>query len=144
VFAIVNAPFGARFFCGLAGAGHRCNSPFGASDAASRSTILEPDAIARDAARAIAADTDPSLPSRVETALAGRTRDCVAAFLVDAARHACRIGAGVSVNGNALAAPVIERRLRREFGLDDGMPSEFDAIVAAIAEQIALRNASAE
>jgi hypothetical protein len=140
----VKAPFGARFFCGLAGAGLRCNSPFGASDAAPRSTILEPDAIAREAARAIAADTDPSLPSRVEAALGGPARDCVAAFLVDAARHACRIGAGVSVNGNPLAAQAIERRLRREFGLDDGMPSELDAIVAAIAEQVALHHASAE
>ncbi len=98
--------------------------------------MLKADAIARAAAGAIAADTDPSLPSRVEKALTGATRDCVATFLVDAARHACRIGEAMNPNGRPPNARLIEQRLRREFGLDDGMAADLDAIVAAIAEQV--------
>ncbi|MCU0839552.1 MAG: hypothetical protein MUE49_12650 [Rhodospirillales bacterium] len=101
---------------------------------AREASVLEADALARAAAGAIAADTDPSLPSRVEKALSGATRDCVAAFLVDAARHACRLAAArVNTPPSAWA---VEQRLRREFGLDDGMAAELDAIVAAIAEQV--------
>lgn len=97
----------------------------------------DPAFIARAAARAIAADTDPSLPSRVEKALDGETPDCVAAFLVDAARHACALGTLLSPLGTPLGARALERRLRREFGLDDGLNTDLDAIVAAIAQQLA-------
>lgn len=104
--------------------------------------MLDPDVIARETARAIAADIDPSLPSRVEKALTALTRDCTAAFLVDAARHACRLGNGALPDGKRQAPFVLEQRLRREFGLNDGMSAEFDAIVAAIAEQVAIHNAA--
>jgi hypothetical protein len=97
--------------------------------------MLDPVTIARAAALALAPDRDPSLPERTEKAFSGTEGDCDAAFLVDAARHACRIATAAPA-GTADGAFAFERRLRRELGLDDGMAADLDAVVAAIAEQI--------
>jgi hypothetical protein len=101
--------------------------------------IAVPDAerIACAAAQALAADVDPSLPARVERALNGGRRDGDTAFLIDAARHACRVAGGTTPNGGPLSAAFIERRLRRELGLDDGMAPELEAMVTALALAVA-------
>jgi hypothetical protein len=108
---------------------------------ASAEMVANVEAIARRAALDLSAAMDPSLSSRVERVLGANSganpkdpldgRD-LASFLVVAAGIACKIHGDLSRRTEAPARSYMERRLRSEMGIDEGISPDHDTIVEAL------------
>ena len=103
--------------------------------------MTDTETIARRAALALSAEMDPSLSSRVDRVLSASTgpnpknplegRD-LASFLVVAAGIACKIHDDLSRRTEAPARSYMERRLRSEMGIDEGLSPDHDYVVEAL------------
>jgi hypothetical protein len=91
--------------------------------------VTEAEAIARRAAERLGAEMDPALPDGVARVLTRSRRSPdgdlpdgadLATFVVAAAAFGCRLSAGTSGTAEPTRA-TLERRLRRQFGIDEGM-----------------------
>lgn len=102
----------------------------------------EPAAVAREAAEELGAEMDPGLPGCVERILV-RSRgtdaaglangDTLGAFIVAAADAGCRVVGDFRADaGERPARPFIERHLRRQMGIDEGMSPERDAVIDTV------------
>jgi hypothetical protein len=97
--------------------------------------------IARQAALDLSAAMDPSLSSRVDRVFSAASgadpKDPLdggdlASFLVVAAGVACRIHGDLRSRTESPARSYIERRLRSEMGIDEGISPDHDAVVEAL------------
>lgn len=97
--------------------------------------------IARRAALDLGAAMDPSLSGRVERVLnaaAGTDPEDpldggdLASFLVVAAGVACRLHGDLKQRTDTPSRSYLERRLRSEMGVDEGLSPDHDTIVEAL------------
>ena len=103
--------------------------------------IASTETVARQAALDLNAEMDPSLSSRVDRVLSANTgahpkdpldgRD-LASFLVVAAGIACQIHEDLKRRTQAPARNYMERRLRSEMGIDEGISPDHDSVVEAL------------
>ncbi|MGF1641383.1 MAG: hypothetical protein ACFCUO_10590 [Rhodospirillales bacterium] len=102
---------------------------------------VEADAIARAAAARLAAEMCPGLPAAVARIVAARgepgTGDPadsadLASMVVVASRLGCDLLAELRARTDRPAAGYLERRLRREMGIDEGMSDDLDRMVEAV------------
>ena len=103
--------------------------------------VTDRERIAKHAALDLGAVMDPLLSSRVDRVLSAATgadpKDPLdggdlASFLVAAAGIACRIYADLKRRTGSPSRSYMERRLRSEMGVDEGMSSDHDNIVEAL------------
>lgn len=103
--------------------------------------IASTEMVARQAALDLSAEMDPSLSSRVDRVLSARIgadpkdpldgRD-LASFLVVAAGIACQIHGELRRRTDVPARSYLERRLRSEMGIDEGISPDHDSVVEAL------------
>jgi hypothetical protein len=114
--------------------------------------VTEAEAIARRAAERLGAEMDPALPGGVARVLTRSRRSPdgdlpdgadLATFVVAAAAFGCRLSAGTSGTAEPTRA-TLERRLRRQFGIDEDMSPDHETIIDAVAEAICARDDGAD
>ncbi len=110
--------------------------------------MVDAETIARRAALNLSAEMDPCLSSRVDRVLSATTganpKDPLdggdlASFLVVAAGVACKIHGDLSRRTDLPARSYMERRLRSEMGIDEGLSPDHDNVVEALIAAV-LRN----
>ncbi|MCP5365739.1 MAG: hypothetical protein H6905_11030 [Hyphomicrobiales bacterium] len=101
--------------------------------------------IARQAAQRLGAEMDPSLPACVERALQKRFSlpsetlfdgDDIGTFIVTSATAGCRIYAEIAEKSIQPSFGYIERKLRSEMGIDEGMSPDHDNVIETIASTL--------
>jgi hypothetical protein len=118
---------------------------------ASTDMIASTEIIARQAALDLSAEMDPSLSSRVDRVLSANTGanpknpldgHDLASFLVVAAGIACQIHGDLRRRTEVPARSYMERRLRSEMGIDEGISPDHDTVVEALVAAL-LRSSTA-
>ncbi|MGZ9107114.1 MAG: hypothetical protein ACXW3M_15205 [Rhodoplanes sp.] len=103
--------------------------------------MTDSERIAKRAALDLSAAMDPSLSSRVDRVLSAATAadpkdpldgGDLASFLVAAAGIACRIHTDLKRRTDSPSWSYMERRLRSEMGIDEGVSPDHDNIVDAL------------
>lgn len=88
---------------------------------------------------------DPSLPACVERALHKRFSlpadtlfdgDDIGTFIVTSAAAGCRIYAEMAVKSKQASFGYLERKLRSEMGIDEGMSPDHDNVIETIASEL--------
>jgi len=97
--------------------------------------------IARQTAQRLGAEMDPSLPASVERALQksfsspGDTLSDgadIGTFIVTSAAAGCRIYADIALKTHKPSSGYLERKLRSEMGIDEGMSPDHDNVIETI------------
>ena len=108
-------------------------------------TDLEPGAIARDAAERLSAEMCPGLPDDVARVLGkgdGIGSDGpsdggdLASLIVAASRVGCALYAELRARTDRPAAVYLERKLRREMGIDEGLSDDLDRMIEAVVDAL--------
>jgi hypothetical protein len=106
-------------------------------------TDLELGAIARDAAERLSAEMCPGLPDDVARVLGkgdGIGSDGppdggdLASLIVAASWVGCRLYADLRRRTDRPAAVYLERKLRREMGIDEGLSDDLDRMIEAVVD----------
>jgi hypothetical protein len=103
--------------------------------------VRDSERIARRAALDLSAAMDPSFSLRVDRVLSAATGadpqdpldgGDLASFLVAAAGIACRIHSDLKRRTDTPSRSYMERRLRSEMGIDEGLSGDHDNIIEAL------------
>ncbi|MCW5700558.1 MAG: hypothetical protein KIT00_12025 [Rhodospirillales bacterium] len=107
--------------------------------------LLDPDDVARQAAQDLGAEMDPGLPACVQNILTHSpssdpgsliNADSLGAFIVATARAGVRIIADLRENLAPPGHALVQRRLQREMGIDEGMSPDHDTVIDTIVETL--------
>lgn len=113
--------------------------------------MLDPAAVAREAAQELGAEMDPGLPGCVERILS-RSRgtkgmaladgETLGDFIVAAADTGCRLLNDFRTRvGEPPAWSYVQRQLQRQMGIDEGMSPERDAVIDTLVAVLMHRGA---
>jgi hypothetical protein len=103
--------------------------------------VTNSERIARRAALDLSGAMDPSLSARVECVLSAAAGEDpkdpldggdLASFLIVAAGVACRLHSDLKQRTDTPSRSYLERRLRSEMGIDEGLSPDHDIIVEAL------------